>query len=209
MITVEFLCDKFANTYLVSNGQEIIIIDPAVELRSARQMIDKYFANQKVIGIVLTHGHYDHFLFLNKIANAFKVPVYLSKNDFPKLNDLSASCANLFGIQKMKPFTGPVSFLREGKMQIGSFELTIIFTPGHTNGSVSVIIGDSLFTGDTLFFDGVGRTDLPTGNAVMLNESINRLMHLKEDYQVYPGHGKSTTIDFERRHNYYYQKIKK
>lgn len=209
MIKVESLHEKYANTYIVSNDHDILIIDPAIDERSIEQMIRRYFENQKVVGIILTHGHYDHFKTLKEVYQKYKVPVYISKNDYPKINDVVLSCANLFGILKSDSFDYPVTYLQEGNIEIGSFKLKIMFTPGHTNGSVCIIMEEKLFSGDTLFLDGVGRTDLPTGNVVMLNNSIEKLMNLKTDYQVFPGHGDSTTIDLERKYNYYYQKIKK
>ncbi len=208
MLKIETLCDKMANTYLISNGKELLIIDPAIEVRTIKQIINKYYQKQNVVGIILTHGHYDHFTYLRETKEEFNCDVYVSKNDYSKLNDLNLSCANLFGLQKLNQFNGLVKFLSEGKIQISNFEIRVIFTPGHTNGSISVIIGNNIFTGDTLFLDGVGRTDLPTGNVIMLNQSLKKLMTLKENYQVFPGHGQPTTLEDERENNYYYQKIK-
>lgn len=191
MIEVEVLCERYANTYLVSNGKEVIIIDPAVQARSLKQMINKCFASQKVVGIVLTHGHYDHFRNLNETVLAFNVTVYVSKNDYPKINDVISSCANLFGIQKLSEFKGMVKFLPEGKVSIGSFEIMILYTPGHTNGSICLAIEDKMFTGDTLFLNGVGRTDLPTGNSKMLEKSLEKLAKIQDNFDVFPGHGDS------------------
>lgn len=208
MIKIETLCERMANTYLISNDKEILIIDPAVELRTIKQIINKYYPNQKVAAILLTHGHYDHFTTLNEVIKEFNVPTYLSKNDYPKINNLSLSCANLFGIRKINEFNGEIKYLPEGKIQISTFNLKIIFTPGHTNGSVSIIIENNIFTGDTLFSNGVGRTDLPTGNVIQLNNSIKKLLSLKENYDVYPGHNEKTSIEKEKNINYYYKRIK-
>lgn len=207
MIKIETLCEKMSNTYLISNGKELIIIDPSIECRTIKQIINKYYENQKVAAILLTHGHYDHFTTLKEMIKEFNVPLYISKNDYSKINDLNLSCASLFGIRKIDEFNDETIFLTEGKMQISTFNLKIIFTPGHTNGSVSIIIEDSIFTGDTLFLDGVGRTDLPTGSEKLLHTSLHKLMSLKENYQVYPGHGEKTTINQEKNCNYYYQRI--
>lgn len=208
MIKVESIHDKFATTYIVSNGQDLLIIDPAIEVRSIEQMITRYFNGQNVVGIMLTHGHYDHFKNLKEVYLKYKVPVYITKNDSTKINDIVLSCANLFGILKLDNCDYQFKYLQEGYIEIGSFRIKVLLTPGHTNGSVCLIIDDVMFSGDTLFLDGVGRTDLPTGNSIMLNKSIIKLMNIEKNYQVFPGHGEPTTIELERKYNYYYQRIK-
>ena len=203
---IETIEEQYSNTYLVGNEQEFVIIDPSVDIRNILYIIRKKFAKSKLLGIILTHGHYDHFVSIEDVQKVFNVPVYISKEDFPKLTNLNLSCGFFFGITSLPKITNILILPQE--LKLGTLEFKIINTPGHTNGSVCLKIEDALFTGDILFNDGVGRTDLPTGNVNKLNESIKLLMKLNEDLKVYPGHGPSTTIGYEKNYNYYYGYIK-
>ena len=88
-------------------------------------------------------------------------------------------------------------------MKVGDLEFTVLETPGHTAGSVCYLIGNNIFSGDTLFQGSCGRTDLPTGNWGEIIASLKRLRNLPGDYNVYPGHGPATTLEIERRMNPY------
>lgn len=198
-IQVEVLCNKYANTYLVGTKNEMIIVDPAVDVRTIMQMQKKYFSESVLKGIVLTHGHYDHFIYLNDVLKEYNVLVFAGLEEIKKLDSLELSCANLFGITRLEKLDAkfmPVHHLT--KVDFSTFSLKFYKTSGHTNGSICLEIGNYLFTGDTLFQNGVGRTDLPTGNSSSLKESIAFLTKLSKNYLVYPGHGDSTTLDEER-----------
>ena len=105
--------------------------------------------------------------------------------------------------------SGPTSlsadvWVQEGDaVKVGDLEFTVLETPGHTAGSVCYLIGNNIFSGDTLFQGSCGRTDLPTGNWGEIIASLKRLRNLPGDYNVYPGHGPSTTLEIERRMNPY------
>ena len=88
---------------------------------------------------------------------------------------------------------------------LGETEITLIHTPGHTSGSCCYIIDDNIISGDTLFRGDIGRTDLATGNYDDMMKSLKMLADLEGDYKVYPGHGKETTLDFERQNNNYFK----
>lgn len=203
---IETIEEQYSNTYLVGNEKEFVIIDPSVDIRNILYIIRKRFSKSKLLGIILTHGHYDHFVSIEEVQKNFNVPVYISREDLPKLTNLNLSCGFFFGITSLPKIDNILILPQE--LKLGTLEFKIINTPGHTNGSVCLKIEDALFTGDTLFNDGVGRTDLPTGNANKLNESLKLLMKLNDDLKVYPGHGPSSTIGYEKNYNYYYGYIK-
>lgn len=203
---IETIEEQYSNTYLVGNEKEFVIIDPSVDIRNILYIIRKRFSKSKLLGIILTHGHYDHFVSIEEVQKNFNVPVYISREDLPKLTNLNLSCGFFFGITSLPKIDNILILPQE--LKLGTLEFKIINTPGHTNGSVCLKIEDALFTGDTLFNDGVGRTDLPTGNVNKLNESLKLLMKLNDDLKVYPGHGPSSTIGYEKNYNYYYGYIK-
>ncbi len=203
---VEVIKENYCNTYFVGNEKEFIIIDPSIDIRSIEFMIKKKFSGSLLKGIFLTHGHFDHICTLPLINKKFDVPVFVHKNDLSKINDINLSCATYFGVTKLNE----ISNLR--KLQevtsYETFKIKMIHTPGHTNGSVCYLIDDYLFSGDTLFNNAVGRTDLLTSSEQQLKESIIHLMKLDPKLIVYPGHGKSSTILNEKENNYYYKMIK-
>jgi len=203
---IETIEEQYSNTYLVGNEKEFVIIDPSVDIRNILYIIRKRFSKSKLLGIILTHGHYDHFVSIEEVQKNFNVPVYISREDLPKLTNLNLSCGFFFGITSLPKIDNILILPQE--LKLGTLEFKIINTPGHTNGSVCLKIEDALFTGDTLFNDDVGRTDLPTGNVNKLNESLKLLMKLNDDLKVYPGHGPSSTIGYEKNYNYYYGYIK-
>ena len=144
-----------------------------------------------------THGHADH------IAGdaAFGYPVYIHELDEPCLSDARRNLSFMTGSDVMPPVTGKL--LRDGDIiDIGGIRFEVIHTPGHTPGGICLRCGDVLFSGDTLFYEGVGRTDAPGGDHEALIRSIReRLMALPDTVRVFPGHGPETTIGHERRCN--------
>ncbi|NCC69763.1 MAG: MBL fold metallo-hydrolase [Clostridia bacterium] len=148
--------------------------------------------------ILLTHGHFDHFLAVPGIREAFpNVPVYIHRAD----------ASDDAGAQHLKlPATEGRVFWDEGDtLMLGSLTIEVLYTPGHSKGSVTLRVGSALFTGDTLFRSSMGRTDLEGGSYQEIMASLKRLAQLPGDYQVYPGHEGATTLDRERRSNYYMQ----
>jgi glyoxylase-like metal-dependent hydrolase (beta-lactamase superfamily II) len=198
--------EEMANTYVVSIGDQAIIIDPA----NSPQAIIKAVGNLKVQGIFLTHGHYDHFRYLREMLDRYLVKCYLHKNAYKKITDPSSSYSNFFG-EKNGFAIDPerFSFINDNdELTLGNFKIRVWTTKGHTDCSICLFMDDCLFSGDTLFKGTVGRTDLATSNSLSLVTSIKRLMTLSTNYQVYPGHGWATTINDERQDNFFYKQIK-
>ena len=185
------------NCYIISDETsfEAIIIDPGDEPKE----IKKYLQQNKLTPkfIVNTHGHIDH------IASdvEFKLPVYIHRLDLDNLKDPLKNLSGLVGINAQPP-----SDIRplEDKDVIGikNIKLEVIHTPGHTPGGISLKFDKVVFSGDTLFCSGIGRTDFPGASEARLIESIkNRLFVLADDTVIYPGHGPSSTIGQEKESN--------
>ena len=146
-----------------------------------------------VSAILLTHGHYDHVGALPELRKALPdVPVYL--------HPAGASIRD--GV--LIPGPGPTEDYVDGdRVAVGGLTVEVLHTPGHTPGGVSLKVGDTLFTGDTLFRGSMGRTDLPGGSYDQLMDSLRRLAALPGDYKVCPGHDALSTLETERKSNYY------
>lgn len=189
------------NTYVVSDEQHILLIDPACsneyEQQQLLRYIEKLTANsQKPIAIVATHGHLDHLWGAKWATETWHTPVLMHEADMPMARAMQQQY-DLFGIRATpQPFPmEPLSF------QFSAFGFQIIETPGHTPGSICLYYPDEhvLFSGDTLFEMGYGRTDLPGGNMGQLITSLEHLFTLPAATKVYPGHGGFTTIGAESR----------
>ena len=208
-MNIEILCENNnnGNTYIVGNDKNVIIIDPANDERSIKKLVN----NRNVLGIFLTHGHYDHFKKLHKLLKLYNVKVYLHKNAYIKLSDIYASCAVYFGCHEPTLIAkDQVVEVKDGEtIELEEIKIKVLFTPGHTNCSVCFKIEDYMFTGDTLFYEGVGRWDLPTASSIQLMESISKLLKSKQDYNVYPGHGENSTCFHEIKNNPYYLRNKR
>lgn len=185
------------NTYILEDSGEAIIIDAAASVDE----ISKKLKGATVKGVVLTHAHYDHFINLEAIVNKFNTKCYLSERAFHKLKDpyLNLSekfnkniVCNLNKNQYKFIYNGDTLSLLKNK------PLFILSTPGHSDCGISIKVDNLLFTGDTLFKQTVGRSDLPTSDGAALRESLRKLFKIKENCEVYPGHYDRTTLEEER-----------
>lgn len=152
-------------------------------------------------GVVLTHGHGDHFLGLDQLLGRFQIPVMGSKKDDRLFADGDLNFSTRMTGQAVTPTL--TRYLAEGdRIEVGNLTLEVIHTPGHSPGGICLKGEDVLFTGDTLFRGSIGRTDLYRGNEAELLRAINqKLMVLDEDLRVCPGHGDESTIGVEKREN--------
>jgi hydroxyacylglutathione hydrolase len=201
----EFVLKRFVvgplgtNCYLIYEGhsRKGMLIDPgAYDPEIAGYIRDNGI---DVICTLNTHGHADHVM-----GDAdFGFPVLIHELDGPCLRDLAKNLPFFAGWGvKSKPVRVE-KFLVDGDMlRLGDLELEIIHTPGHTPGSISVRYQDVLFSGDVLFFEGIGRTDLPEGDHRTLMKTIKeKILVLPDSVKVFPGHGPETTVGHERRNN--------
>ena len=178
------------NCYIVTDEDSLkcAVIDPGADANAILNYIESN--KLKPEAIFLTHGHFDHLLALDDVMDETGAPAYI--------------CARDVGSGPYKfAGNGRLSYYSEGNvMQVGGMNFTVLETPGHSAGSVTLMCESALFTGDTLFCDSCGRTDLGGSMETML-ESLKRLAELDGDFEVYPGHAEATSLDRERRHNYY------
>ncbi len=193
------------NCYIVGTGNgEAVVIDPADE--GERILAEAESAGLTIKKILLTHGHFDHTGAASFIKEKTGAPIFIHSADVGLLSDgvkaLAFFCPG-------KPFNTctPDTLLADGdKVTQGDITFTVMSTPGHTAGSVCFICGDgsgkgTIFSGDTLFKDSIGRSDCYSGDTDTLMRSLDKLRELDGDYDIYPGHGESTTLAAEKRFN--------
>ncbi len=192
------------NCYIISNREtkEAIVFDPA----DRAERIEQYLkANDLVCkAILLTHGHFDHILAASSLSEKTKAPIYANEAEIDLLADARMNASDQI---RRECSLKPEVLIKDSQvLQLAGFTIRVIHTPGHTaGGTCYYFIGYRLLiSGDTLFRGDIGRYDLPTGNGKQLVESIcNKLMVLEDEVEVYPGHGPSTTIGYERDNNIY------
>jgi len=188
-----------SNCYVVGNNGEGIIIDPGNKASSIIDLVNEMKLEIKYI--LLTHAHIDHMCSLDEVRSALGAEVMVHEADAPALSDEVLNGSALFAIGRT--FKKADILLVDGySFEAGGMEFNIIHTPGHSPGSICIKTGNYLFTGDTLFRMSVGRTDLGKGShSDLMNSLRNKLMVFDDNVIVYPGHGESSTIAFERENN--------
>ena len=189
------------NCYLVysQDSLECTVVDPGAEADRIFQLIAQKNLKPKLI--LNTHGHVDHIGANKDIKEKFNIPLYIHSADGPMLENVQQSEMAIFLGAMDSP--SPDHFLNDGdKIKIGKSFLQVIHTPGHSPGSVSFLSDGFLLSGDTLFFGGVGRTDLPGGSWKEMESSIkNKILTMPDEMKVLPGHGPFTTVGQEKRAN--------
>ena len=191
------------NTYIITKGNKCVIVDPALSFNLLLDEIKGY----EVVAILLTHGHLDHIDGIGFVD----APIYISSYDLVNLSDYSYSLYSLVGIIPSYNFNElKINTLEDNDIiYFGDFTFKVIHTPGHTKGSVCYLYYDNLFTGDTLFKESIGRTDLPGGSYKDINKSLEKLIHSVNGHvKIYPGHGENSNFKAEKENNPYLLKIK-
>ena len=181
----------YTNTFLIVTDQKHgILIDAAAEPETYKRALAEQGAT--LTHILLTHGHYDHVGAVAALRRETGCKVYLDPAD--------ALGNDLYPLKSSDVDEAwPVS----GSLAIDELTFTVYHTPGHTPGSVVLALGNMLFCGDTLFAGSCGRTDMPGGSGIRMQQSLSMLAEsdLRDDAQVLPGHGESSTLGLERRSN--------
>lgn len=202
MIIKQFVLGQLENNvYLVvdERTKKAVLID-------ATALSDEIIKTVKELGakveyILLTHGHFDHVMGVNALKKALNTEAVIHKDDLP-VSDNVNEFTRLFGLpdSEMPKYE---LFIKDGDtITVGDMKINVIHTPGHTEGGVCYLIDDKLFSGDTLFRESIGRTDLFGGSFDKLSQSIkNKLFSLNDNITVYPGHGPLTTIGHEKKYN--------
>ena len=180
------------NCYIVHNesSKRCLVIDPGYE---ATTILNRAaLLGLEIEAILLTHAHFDHLGAVRQIAADTDCAVYVEEKELslpPTMTD------------------GPIYYTdlypAEGLLSLADLQVKVLRTPGHTPGSVCLIIGDAIFSGDTLFAGSMGRCDFPGSSIFDMRKSLKKLYNLAGDYRVLPGHANDTTLEYERQTNPY------
>ena len=189
------------NCYIIKREgtRAAVVVDPGDDAEKIQAALADMDAELAVI--LLTHGHYDHILALDKIRTENTV-VCLHKDELYRLEAME-SIAFWRAPPELWPFKKPEILLDgvQTEFSLCGYDFEVIYTPGHTEGSVCYRFGNNLFTGDTLFCRCIGRTDFAGGDPDEMKKSLRLLYDLEGDYKVYAGHMEETTLDMERKYN--------
>jgi len=178
-------------SYLIGDSKEAAVVDPGWEVDKVLQIASKH--DLEVRYVLITHSHYDHINEVKNIVDATDATVYVHKEDVDEIKNK--------GVEKIKIIKD------NDEISVGKVKIKVLHTPGHTPGSVCYLVDNKLITGDTLFVENIGRTDLPGGDPKIIIESLDRLKKLDENIEVYPGHDYGSiphsTIKHEKKNNFY------
>ncbi len=196
-ITLFHTSELATDTYVAINGDRAFVVDPGGSADEIMRFVESHGA--KVEAVLLTHGHYDHIFGVAPLQEQGAL-VIMHKDDVHLVKSFK-NLAFWFN-KKVPPFTPDITLSGGETLNVAGLDVKVLHTPGHTAGGVCYVVGDCIFSGDTLFELSYGRTDFYTGSFAQLKNSIvNKLFRLEGDYKVYPGHNNATTLDFERKNN--------
>lgn len=202
MIVKQYIAGQIdANNYLVADekSKEAVLIDCSEHVQKILDDVKEL--GLKVKYILLTHGHFDHVMGVNSMKEALGAKVLINQKDEKQL-EMTQTILKTFGIFVEKNPEYDKYIDKNTELKIGDIPIKIFETPGHTEGGLCYLIDGKLFSGDTLFRNYVGRTDLPGGNYAKLENSIKKVLYkLPEETEVFPGHNEMTTIGYEKKHN--------
>lgn len=189
-----------ANCYILaaSKGSEAVVIDPGAEAERILRVIQDN--DLKLKCIINTHGHYDHFGACDQVAKATGAKILIHADDAELLGKPVENLSLIYGAYSSSASWNEL--LEDGQIvTVEELKLKILHTPGHTEGSISILVNGLLFTGDLLFKGSVGRTDFPNSSWSKLVESLKKIISLPDSTKIYPGHGPETTLAQEKELN--------
>jgi len=191
--------DLNTNCYILSNRNgETAIIDPGDEAARIIEEIERT-KNLTLKYVLLTHGHFDHVLAVDDLYIKYPyTSIIIANEDIDLFRNLSLQGAYV-GKTLHNPKAEVVAVSEGSTLRFGDETISVIYTPGHTKGSVCFKIADSLYSGDTIFYHTRGRIDLPTSQPSSMKESIDKILRLPDKTSIYPGHGRDTTIKEEKQ----------
>lgn len=185
------------NCYIVSSGKDCIIIDPGAEGERIVDYVLGKGLNAKYV--LATHGHFDHVSGIAPIRKSLKAEFHIHSADLEMFRTAPEQAMKFAGM-KVGRISDPDGYVEEKTYGIGNEEIVPVHTPGHTAGSTSFMIGENMFSGDTLFNGSIGRMDFG-GSEDSMKKTIEMLKGMDDSIRVYPGHGPSTTIGDEKNNN--------
>ncbi len=197
------------NCYMLRDRESgrMAVVDPGGRSEKLINDIKKYGGSLDYV--LLTHGHYDHIGFARQMAEMFGAEIVCGKYTDEFLSDNFLNHSEFHSdFEKIIPFSADILLNDGDSFKLGNTEITYISTPGHTKDSGCFIFDDVIISGDTLFCESFGRTDLPTGNDAEIIQSIKRLKDIEGDYKVLPGHGPDSSLSYERMYNPLMRRIK-
>lgn len=186
------------NCYTILTEKAAVVIDPGFKNDGVSEFLKSNLDKERII--LLTHAHFDHIGGANDLRNATNTKIGIGEFDANALSDTYKNLSDRFHA-KLEPFSADITFKDGQELLVGDLKFKVIYTPGHTPGGVCYLTEDKLFAGDTLFYESVGRTDFFDGDSNALVASIKKLYKLDPEIQVFSGHGPSTTIGHEIKHN--------
>ena len=176
------------NSYIIYDEKGVCALRDPV----SSEVFDFIKENALVPGaVLLTHGHFDHISGLESVLASYSVPLYIHANDAEMLSDPEKNASMLFEMCPTVCTAEPETVTDGEKINIGNMEFKTVHTPGHTSGSVCYFCEDAVFSGDTIFADGYGRTDLYGASEEELRDSVMKLSGMLAGKTIYPGHGKT------------------
>ena len=190
------------NCYILRLEQANIIIDPGADFNIIRRYFNE--AGNKPDMILNTHGHYDHIGAVPEFIGEYRIPFYIHEAEEEIITDPLKNYSSYFDGNELSLKTYNLITSKD-KDYFTSLGIEIINTPGHTPGSLIIVAGNYLFSGDLLFNGGIGRTDLPGGDPQEIKRSLRGLKKLDGGLIVYPGHGENSVLREEFEKNYYLQ----
>lgn len=191
-----------ANTYLAINEdtKQAVLIDAGTKAEAVLDYLEKN--GVELVAILLTHGHPDHLLSLKEIADATGAPSYMHPEDAQLLAYIPPMLLNMMGLDKLEL---PEEFLPledEQELELAGMDFKVLYTPGHSGGSVCFLAGGVLFAGDLVFRGSIGRTDFPGGSMDTLLQSVKeKVFTLPSDTRILPGHMDATVVGWEKKTN--------
>ncbi len=198
-----------ANCYLVQKEKshpEALLIDPGAQKEDILSLTRE--KNLQPVSILLTHGHADHISAASALSKVMEIPVVIHSKDLSWAFDPTNRIDNLYPEPGTPYSTISLNSKREKREDAG-LKYEAILTPGHTNGCVCYYFPEEavMFSGDTVFAGSVGRTDLPGSNPAQMTESLKKIAVLPGNTAIYPGHGPKTTLDTEKKKNFFFQRL--
>jgi len=187
------------NQYLILGRSSAVVIDPGIGGKEAEELLE----GLPVSAVILTHGHFDHIHSAKYYADRYGAKIYIHRDDEPYLSDMRLCDPVGFGMQ-MERFSADVLLKHDDVIDFEDEKIRVLHTPGHTPGSICLLYGECMFSGDTIFENGIGRTDFPGSSYDQMRGTLAGLKELDDNIRVYPGHGNPTYMVYEKENFIYY-----